>query len=338
MSPLRFIVVGLGARSVYWLRVLNESPDCEVIGLVDPRVEVHERAQTLCPDARVGTDFAQLADEVEADVALLCTPPHDRQEQMDVACKAGLAILAEKPLAESVEMARRYVEMAEQADVMLMVVLNYRYLPVTAETRRLFETGLGRPEFARFTYERWRDGTLPHLNRYPLTMVQPMLWEQSIHHFDLMRFVYDAEPVRVFAKSFNPSWSMYADDANVSAVIEFDNGLVANYQGTWQSNSRVHGFEWRHECRNGIIVQRNEYGDLSFAERDNAALTPVALPAYEQWINDAASLLRAFVAACRGEAPLQCSGRDHLKSLRMVQACVASSATGEAVNPAELEL
>ena len=338
MTPLRFIVVGLGARSHYWLRVLNESPDCEVVGLVDPRLEVHDRAQALCPGASVATDFAVLADAVQADVALLCTPPHGREEQMRLACEAGLAILAEKPLAESVELARRYVEMAEQADVMLMVVLNYRFLPVTAATQALFETDLGRPEFARFTYERWRDGTLPHLNRYPLTMVQPMLWEQSIHHFDLMRFVYQAEPVRVFAKSFNPSWSMYADDANVSAVFEFDNGLVANYQGTWQSNSSVHGFEWRHECANGIIVQRNEYGQLAFAKRADLAPTQVELPPYEQWINDAASLLRAFVAACRGEAPLQCSGRDHLKSLRMVQACVTSSQTGQAVNPADLEL
>ncbi|MDG4889755.1 Gfo/Idh/MocA family oxidoreductase [Mesorhizobium sp. WSM4887] len=337
MTRLRFIVVGLGARAQFWLRVLNESDECEVVGLVDPRVEVHTRAQALCPSATIGTDFASIVGEVEADVALLCTPPFGREKQMEVACQAGLAILAEKPLAESVDKARRYVEMTEQAGVMLMVGLNYRFLPVTAETRRLFDEQIGQPEFARFTYQRWRDGKLPHLNRYPLTMTQPMLWEQSIHHFDLMRFVYQAEPVRVFAKSFNPSWSMYADDANVSAVLEFSNGIIVNYQGTWQSNWGVPNFEWRHECLNGIVIQRDQYGELAFAERDQAVLTPVALPPYELWINDATALLRSFVAAYRGEAPLQCTGRDHLSSLRMIEACVRSSETGQSVIPAELE-
>ena len=28
------------------------------------------------------------------------------------------------------------------------------------------------------------------LNKYPLFMKHPMLWEQSIHHFDLIRFIF----------------------------------------------------------------------------------------------------------------------------------------------------
>jgi predicted dehydrogenase len=55
-------------------------------------------------------------------------------------------------------------------------------------------------------------------------MVHPMLWEQSIHHFDLLRFVYGAEPVAVYARTFNPSWSMYEGDANVSALFTFSGG------------------------------------------------------------------------------------------------------------------
>ena len=67
------------------------------------------------------------------------------------------------------------------------------------------------------------------------------------------------------------------------------------------------------------------------------ALTPVELPPYEQWINDAAALLAAFVAMVRGDGPLLCSGRDHLKSLRMVQACILSSETGQAIRIADLD-
>lgn len=335
MTPLRLIIVGLGARAQYWMQVINANPDCRIVGLVDPIEANRQRALSQCPGATAGAGLDLVA-AVEADAILLCTPPHGREAQMEAACRAGLPILAEKPLADSVETAERYVEMAEEAGVPLMVGLNFRYLPVTRQTIRLFREEVGRPEFARFTYERWRDGHQPHFNKYPLTMAQPMLWEQSIHHLDLMRFVYASEPVSIYARTFNPSWSMYADDANVSALISFENGIVVQYQGTWQGAWKTPGFEWRHDCAEGVVSQRDQFGDLSFAPRFQDGLTPVALPAYRQWVDDAVLLLQSFVAMLRGDAPLECSGRDHLNSLRMVQACILSSQRGQAVAMAEL--
>lgn len=335
-EPLRIIIVGLGARAQFWLRVINANPDCKIVGLVDPSEAARDRALAQCPGAVTGADV-DLLGQVAADFVLLATPPGGRERQMEASCKAKLPILAEKPLADSVELAARYVEMADEAGVPLMVGLNFRFLPVTQKTMSLFETEVGKPEFARFTYERWRDGKLARLNKYPLTMDQPMLWEQSIHHFDLLRYVYKSEPVQVFAKTFNPSWSMYADDANVSALFTLANGVVVNYQGTWQSNWQKPGFEWRTECADGIVLQKDQFGDLHFARQQDETLTAVALPEYEQWINDAIALLAAFVATLRGTAPLLCSGRDHLKSLRMVQACIISQQQGAAINPSDLE-
>jgi len=336
MTPLRIIIVGLGARAQFWLRVINANPDCSIVGLVDPSEAMRERALAQCPGA-VAAAGVELLAEVQADFVLLATPPGGRERQMEAACKAGLAILAEKPLADSVELAARYVEMAEEAGVPLMVGLNFRFLPVTQKTLQLFDTEVGAPSFGRFTYERWRDGTLARLNKYPLTMAQPMLWEQSIHHFDLIRYVYKSEPVGIYARTFNPGWSMYADDANVSALITLANGVEVNYQGTWQSNWQKPGFEWRTECERGIVSQKDQFGDLHFARQQDEALTPVPLPPYEQWIDDAVALLASFVAALRGTAPLLCSGRDHLKSLRMVQACILSQEEGQAIDPADLE-
>lgn len=335
MSPFRIILVGLGARAQFWMRVIRENPDCTIVGLVDPFEAARERALTQWPDATASADVSLLR-QIEADAVLLATPPGGREAQMEAACAARLPILAEKPLADSVALAAHYVEMAEQAGVPLMVGLNFRFLPVTQHAMRLMDETVGAPEFARFTYERWRDGWKPNFNKYPLTMDQPMLWEQSIHHFDLMRYVYKSEPVEVFGKTFNPSWSMYRDDANVSALITFANGVTVNYQGLWQSNWQAPGFQWRSECAKGVVIQNDQFGDLNYALHDDAALTSVPLPPYEQWINDAVALLAAFVAALRGTAPLLCSGRDHLNSLRMVQACILSSQQGQAINPADL--
>ena len=215
---------------------------------------------------------------------------------------------------------------AAKAGVPLAVGLNFRYLGVTQALKELFSADrLGAPEFGRFTYERWRDGRLPRLNKYPLTMSQPMLWEQSIHHFDLMRFVYDAEPVQISARTFNPSWSMYEGDANGGALITFTRGIEVTYQGTWAGNWQKMGFEWRTECERGIAVQQEMFGELGYALRDDPELSAVDLSEEEPWVDDARALLADFVRHFRDGAPLPCSGTDHLNSLRMVEACIRSS-------------
>jgi predicted dehydrogenase len=336
-TPIRLIIVGLGARAQFWMRVINASPDVTIVGLVDPTEAARSRALAQCLGAVADADLKTVIDKVSADAVLLCTPPGSRETQMALCCDAKLAILAEKPLADSVELAQKYVEMAENAGVPLMVGLNFRYLDVTRATLKLFEEEVGAPSYARFTYERWRDGHMPYLNKYPLAMEQPMLWEQSIHHFDLLRYVYRSEAVAVYAKAFNPPWSMYAHEANVSAMITFENGVIVNYQGTWAANWQEPHFEWRSECANGIVSQKDQFGDLTYARLADEALTKVDLPPYERWINDAIAMLAAFVAGLRGEQPLECTGRDHLKSLRIIQACILSSETGQAINPSDLE-
>ena len=325
MTPLRLIIVGLGARARTWLQVVGANPDIEIVALCDPDPAVCARAADTFPDLPIGADVSDVIGTA-ADAVLLATPPGHRETQIETCCKAGLAILAEKPLSDDVATAARFVEMAETAGVHLIVGLNFRYLAVTQEMRRLLTTGaIGRPEFGRFIYERWRDGTQVRLNKYPLTMDHPMLWEQSIHHFDLMRYVYGTEPMRVQAHTFNPSWTMYAGDTNVSALIAFENGMNVNYQGTWQAGHVPMNFNWRTDGSEGIVVQRAMFGDLAYARRMDPELTPVPLPPHDAWITDAVELLKSFVSTCRGDGAQECTGRDHLQSLFMLQACIFAS-------------
>jgi predicted dehydrogenase len=334
MTALRVIVVGLGARSRVWRRVLGDDPGARIVGLVDQNRAAVDAALADLPGAIGGATLADVAARVQADAVILITPPAGRDDQIAAACAARLAILAEKPLADSVAAAQAHVAAAARAGVPLTVGLNFRYMPVTRALRALMaDDALGPAEFGRFIYERWRDGTQARLNKYPLTMDQPMLWEQSIHHFDLMRHVYGREPVAISARTWNPSWSMYAGDANVSALITFEGGLEVTYQGTWAGNWDRLGFDWRSDCRDGIAVQRDMFGDLCFAHRHDADLTPVPLPAFETWIDDAAALWAEFAAHLRGQGPLPCSGTDHLKSLRMVEACIRAAKTAQTINP-----
>lgn len=336
MTPLRLIIVGLGARARIWLKVVQANPDLQIVALCDPDPDARTRAQEQFPNLPIGADITDIID-TDVDAVLLATPPGRREVQIKSACKAGLAILAEKPLSDNVVTAARFVEMAEAAGVHLIVGLNFRYLAVTREMKRLLTNGtIGTPEFGRFIYERWRDGTQDWLNSYPLTMDHPMLWEQSIHHFDLMRYVYDAEPAFIQAHTFNPSWTMYEGDTNVSALIAFEGGMSVVYHGTWQAGHDPMNFKWRTDGSEGIVEQRAMFGNLAWAKRMDPDLTPVTLPPHEAWITDAEALLCSFVATLRGTAAAECTGRDHLQSLYMLQACIIASDRRAAVTIDEI--
>jgi predicted dehydrogenase len=327
-GPLRLLLAGLGARGRYWRSVIADEARADAVAFVDPSPPARAAFEALQPGVPTFADLADAVAAVRPDALVLATPPDTRVAHIELACRDRLPVLVEKPLALDLAEAAHFVALAEAAGIPLMVGLNFRYLDVTVQTKRLLAEGtVGRAEFARFTYERWRDGHRPGINRYPLSMVHPMLWEQSIHHFDLFRHVYEDEPTEVAARTFNPSWSMYAGDTNVSALFTFASGRVVNYQGTWQANHVVPGFEWRTECSEGVVRQGDQFGDLVYARRDDPTPTPVPLRPHETWITDTAGVLAAFVAHLLDGMPLECDGRDHLRSLAMVEACIRSDET-----------
>lgn len=334
---VRVLLAGLGVRGSHWAELLQRSPRTQLVAWADPDpARVAQAAARFGARPTYATAEEALAQRADIDALLLANPPVGRAGALRAAAEQGVALLVEKPLALELAEAAELVRLAEGGGVPLMVGLNFRYLAATQATRGLLaEERLGAAVFARFTYERWRDGGRSDLNKYPLTMAQPMLWEQSIHHYDLLRYVYGREPLSVRCHTWNPPWSMYADDANVSALLTFRGGLVVNYQGTWQSNWRQPHFEWRTECRQGVIFWRDQFGALYHARHADEALTHVALPPHERWLTESGALLDDFLDALQEGGPMPCSGRDHLVSLAMVAASIRSAREGRAVAVAE---
>ena len=333
MTKLKLILAGLGARGKYWAEVIKHSAECELIAYVEPDPEALKTAQLKFGHKPIFETLEEaLSATGEVDALVLATPPEGREAQIRLACERSLPLLIEKPLALSLPEASMFVTMAEAAKIPMMIGLNFRYLAVTKATLELLQKNtVGEAAFGHFTYERWRDGTLARLNKYPLEMVHPMLWEQSIHHFDLMRFVYQSEPTQVYCKTWNPSWSMYKSDTNVSAIFTFRNGVIVKYQGTWQSGWQAPHFEWRTDCTEGVIFQKDQFSDLYYANLHDDSLSNVTLPPHETWITDTEGVLEAFVNTVLHGHPLEASGKDHLHSLAMIEACIRSSEQGRAI-------
>ena len=334
--PARVLQLGLGARGRKWAEISRSSPRVVPTGFVEPRPEARSWAAAQGFAAPVCDDLATALSTTTADIALVVTPPEGRVALVTTLLDHGLHVLAEKPLALTLPDALAMVRAAERAGRTLGVVQNFRYMPVSLTLRDVVGSGrYGTPTYATVLYIRNRDGHAPHLNKYPLVMDHPMLLEQSIHHLDLLRFVYGAEVEEVTCTTWNPPGSKYRGDACAAALIRMRGGLMVVYHGTWVSGSDRLEFRWRTDCERGVIIQRDLFGDLVEGAVADAELRPVTLAPAEPFVTDSARLLDDFIDACRHNRPFASSGRDHLRTLALTLACVESSQSGHRVSLSE---
>jgi predicted dehydrogenase len=331
-TPLRILQVGLGNRGRMWAEVIDQRSDVVHSGLMDVNPNSVAAFQATRPGVPGFTDLGEALAATQSDAVLLVTPPEGHLAQARRIFASGLPLLAEKPLTVDLAEAVQIVDLARQANLPLMVGLNFRYLPVSRKIRELvLDETLGSPGFGHFAYLRNRDGKLPHLNKYPLTMQHPMMLEQSIHHLDLIRFCYGREVEQVHCRTWNPGWSMYAHDSNVSCLLTLQGGIEVTYLGTWTGGWNELQFQWRTDCSDGVIVQRQLFEDLAVARMGDSALTAVDLPPFRAFYDDSDALLSAFKAHLRDGVPLECTGADHLNTLALCFAAIESSASGRAV-------
>ena len=327
------LLIGLGTRGKMWQRVIDADTESQIAAAVDPNAEARVSFAASHPRVPVFATYREaLASGTRFDAALLVTPPDGHLEQCRDLFEAGLPVLAEKPLTVDLPQSIAIIELADRYGLPLSVGLNFRYLPVHQKQRELLTSEfLGTVGFGEFIYRRHRNGRRPGINKYPLTMWQPMMLEQSIHHLDLIRFCYGREVESIMCRTWNPPWSMYASDANVHALLTLEGGVAINYFGTWSGGWDEPDFEWRTDCEKGVLIQRELFSDLAYARTADKNLTPIRLDEAEAFFDDSAALLRDFLQSLRDETPAPCSGRDHLITLALCFAGIESSETGRAI-------
>lgn len=329
MKTYKVVLVGYGPRGKIWSKVLKKNKNVKLVAICDINFKTKDRGSAKIP---FYLKIENAIFENNPDVIVLSTPPISRFKDLEVCAKYKLPVLVEKPLAINFNEAKKFVKFMNDKRLLMMVGLNFRYLPSTFEKIKLINSKkVGKPNFAKFVYERWRDGRLKRLNKYPLKMEHPMLWEQSIHHFDLIRYVYNSDIKTVFATTSNPPWSMYKYDTNVNAILELKNSIIINYIGNWQSNSKALNFEWRTECDNGIIVQKKQFEGLYYTSFKSAVEKKIKLKKTKMWFDDANLLFNDFLGSIKKKRNIYEINNDHLKSLAVVDACIKSSKTGKKI-------
>jgi len=316
-APLSVVLIGAGGLGQHWASVIGAELETELVGVVDPLVGSDRQPEWLAKLDGISmapTLSGLECESIDAAVVVAHSPAH--AEAVDAALRQGLSVLVEKPFTLSLRDAAGLVEQADDAGLTLMVSQNYRFFPGVETIRRLIadgDVGSVRAVECRFWID-WPGKPYQHAMQHVMGL------EMAIHHFDLARAMFDAEPQSGVAREWNPQECQYAGGAGIEALYDmrapagtfpfvYSGSLVGRAPKTpW-------GGLWRIEFdRTTVIVDEigDEYGMLRAADEGLEKLGPFAA---ENMSFDAS--LRHFVECFRSGSEPWSSGRDNLNTLRM---------------------
>lgn len=255
---LKAIQVGIGGMGSTWLRAVSASSEVEFAGFVEISPETADvQANKFGLDR--STIFRSLDSAlatVPADFVICVTPPQFHRDVSITAMNAGLPVLSEKPLADTLTAARDIVRKSDETGVLHVVSQNYRYRsPVQTLKRELEEKRLGAISSVAVSFYRGS-----YFEGFRAQMPYPLVTDMAIHHFDLMRYLLDAELTSVVGRSWNPPWSWSKGDNAASLLLEFFGHLAVSYNGNWCSRGGETSWNghWRFDCEHGELSLEND--------------------------------------------------------------------------------
>ena len=334
---MKAILTGLGGRGLYWLDNARRHPDVEVVAFVEPYEGSITRAVEKHGVARA-TIFASLDEAIansDADFVLDVTPPAVHPEVAFQAFENGLHVIGEKPLSDNFEIARKVAQAGQAAGLTHMITQNYRFGALPRTSRRVLDEGLiGTPGQCDIKfYMNWADIPGSHYVTEPYMLINDMM----VHHFDLMRYVLNEDPVSVRAVTWNPSWGWHAGDACHSITFGFASGLVATHvaNGAAVGSRTSYNGDWRIEGEKGSLDWKNDKLSYSHLHRADEKVDARAVKLDKTAPGDQA-MLDEFFAAIQGNRAPECNAQDNLKSLAMVFAAIQSAKENREVQLSEL--
>jgi predicted dehydrogenase len=334
MAQERVIVVGAGGISNAWFPPIKKE-ELTVAAVVDLRkeaaqgqIEKYELKGAVASD-----DLDRTLAETKADFVIDLTIPDAHCGVTCKALKAGFHVIGEKPMASSMDEARRMVKASEESGRLYMVSQSRRW-----ETKH---------ETVKQTVAGGKLGTLTTLNcdfyigahfgGFRDEMASPLILDMAIHHFDLARMFSGKNAVSVYAEEFNPAGSWYKGDVAANCLFEMTDGVRFAYRGSWCAEGCHTSWngDWRIIGSNGTMLYDHDQPPTGEVVAGNEGFhRPKAPLEIATTTVDPAGMhggLREMLAFLRTGQKPQTECHDNIHSLAMVFAAIESSKTGKRV-------
>jgi predicted dehydrogenase len=202
----RYALVGTGVRGTsMWGRdlVSRYADAVEFVGLCDVnplRVETARKALGVsCPTF---TRLDQMLETAKPDVLMVTTVDAAHAECIVTALERGLDVITEKPMVIDEAQCRTVLDAEKRTGRKVVVTFNYRYSPKHQKIKEVLLSGeIGRVTSVDFSWYLDIQHGADYFRRWHrLREKSGSLWvHKATHHFDLVNWWLDADPVEVSA-------------------------------------------------------------------------------------------------------------------------------------------
>ena len=299
-------------------------PEARLVAVTDA---VLERARQVAADLEIDNAFRSLEDMLAhkgIDCVIIAAPDKFHAQSIRAAAAAGKDIFSEKPLALKVADARAALEAVAATGVRLQIGFMRRYDPGYATAIKRIEAGeIGEPVIFKSL---GRDRDAPPIASYQAQLNGMLLYNNTIHDFDLARWLMRDEIVEVHAYTtvaIRPEIALYGDIVASVVNLKYQRGAIGNVESFVQA---VYGYDIRTEIvgsKGSILVGSLQQTPVTFLAKDGGR-QPLADHFLTRFEAAYITEMKDFVHNILNDRPVRITGEDGLRALEIAVAAESS--------------
>jgi D-apiose dehydrogenase len=323
MKDLRFAVLGTGFWSTYQIPAWYEAGGVELVAVYNRTAAKAEATAEKFGIPRVYDDAEALLRSEELDFVDIITEVGGHAPLVHLAAKYKVPVICQKPMAADVATAQGMVEVCEEAGIPFFVHENFRYQAPIRRFKELLDEGVvGDPYRARIN---WVHG-FPVFDNQPflMTLDRLILTDLGTHMLDLARFLF-GEPRSLYCQHIQTRSDIAGEDV-ASVLLRFED-VICLCEMSYSTRTEleifpetliyIEGSEGTLELAADFWI-RTTTSDGTLSRRYPPPRYEWADPDYDVAHASMVPIHRAFIEALRTGVPPETSGRDNLKTLKLV--------------------
>lgn len=325
----RVCVIGSGDRGSAHASTWVARGDADIVSVCDideSRVKIHADTYNAAPYA----DFRDALGHAGIDVVSVCVPTYLHAPVIVEAANRGIHIMAEKPLALTLDQAKDIEAALENNDVVYSACFQHRDRILYQKLRRFVaDRKFGTPLHFRFTDIR---DVRPKPAMHRKSQNGGVIIDMACHMFDMLRFLTGDEITRVYATGDvfgrgKPTLESVDDFAIDAAQIELTthNGHHGSLYINWGMPEGYSGRTNGAELLGPLGGAREAPGEIILTMGDHTERWPDSEPGTKVRID-------RFIEAVEGKSTLDVTYRDARITLELSLAALESIRTGKAVD------
>ena len=297
-------VVGVGTMGKHHARVYAGLPDVELAGIADVnKTAAYTIAERYNTEAFI--DYKELLKR-DLDAVSIAVPTILHEKVALDTAEAGINMIIEKPIADTVENAREIIKSADENCVKLMVGHIERFNPIIP----VIQESIGNSDIV--SIDLTRVGPFP-----PRIRDVGVVIDLATHDIDLVRYLTNSKFKKIYSLT---SKNIFKNEDIAILSFGMENGVLAHITTNWLTPFKIREIiiATNEKLIKGLFIDQKVSEYSKYKENGSYLVKELNVPFGEPLKLE----LEAFLRAVRNEKKPPITGEDGLRALEVATECL----------------